>query len=295
MPEGPLIEDPRLRALIGKVDVRVGAAVRRARLARGLSIQQQAHTIDSASGYALKVWVHRPAGATGPLPGVVLCPDGRADAASFADTASPITADEVAREGVAALRFDPAGRGGSWGDEDLGGPEHQDEVAMLVRWLGEQPDVDADRVGVLSVGDGLAMATGAIARCGAPAAWLLDYEGPSDRHTWNLDQAVAAPAHKLDDDTWWAPREPARHVGALPCPYVRLQAEEDHARPEELRHALRMITAATAGDLPWFQINDHPRGDAPLRPWWLGPGRLRHNRAVLRKVKMLLATRRVNP
>lgn len=287
MPEGPLIENPQLRAALMDVDRRATGWLRAARLRRGLAVRSDQTTWKSAAGYPLRVWVHRPVDATGPLPAVVLCPPGREGGEAFGHTRGLVSADELARLGVAALRFDPAGRGESWGDEDLGGPEHQDEVAGLVSWLAEQSDIDADRVGVLSVGDGVAMAVGAVALCGAPAAWVLDFEGPSDRYTWNGDEPVPAPARHLGDDLWWEPREAARHVGALRCPYVRLQAEEDHARPEELRHALRMVQAASTGGLPWFQINDNPRGEAPLRPWWLGPGRLRHNRAILRKVALL--------
>jgi hypothetical protein len=55
---------------------------------------------------------------------------------------------------------------------------------------------------------------------------------------------------------------------------------------------MRMIHAAAAGDLPWFQINDHPRGEVPPRPIWLPCGRLAANQAILRKVRMLLEQRR---
>lgn len=287
MPEGPLIENPKLRAALRQADQRATGWLRAARLRRGLAVRCEESTQKSAAGYPLRVWVHRPEGATEPLPGVVLCPPARQGGAAFGDTAGLVSADELARLGLAVLRFDPAGRGESWGDEDLCGPEHQDETASLLAWLGDQDGVDATNIGLLGVGNGSVMAVGAAALCGAPAAWVLDFEGPSDRFTWNSDDPVAAPAHRFNDDTWWTPREPARHVASLRCPYVRLQAEEDHARPEELRHALRMVQAAAEGDLPWFQINDHPRGEAPLRPWWLGPGHLRHHRALLRKVVLL--------
>ncbi len=287
MPKGPLIENPALRAAIRQADQRATGWLRAARLRRGLAVRCDETTQKSGAGYPLRVWVHRPKDATGPLPGVVLCPPAREGGAAFGNTAGVVSADELARLGLAVLRFDPAGRGESWGDEDLCGPEHQDEAASLVAWLGNHDEVDESNVGLLGIGNGAVMAVGAAARCGAPAAWVLDFEGPSDRFTWNGDAPVDAPAHRLDDDTWWNPREAARHVAALRCPYVRLQAEEDHARPEELRHALRMVQAASTGGLPWFQINDHPRGEAPLRPWWLGGGRLRHHRALMRKVALL--------
>ena len=98
-----------------------------------------------------------------------------------------------------------------------------------------------------------------------------------------------APAngHELDDDDYWTPREALRHVHALSCPYIRLQAEWDHAQPGELRHARRMLEKAQDGSLPWFQINDHPRNQLPPRIIWLRSGQLAANRAILRKLSAL--------
>ncbi len=292
MPEGPWIEDPRLRRIIGEVDQRGAALLRRLRLGRGLGVLQQAQTLSSTVGYQLATWTHRPAGATGPLPAVLLCPDGRQGAAAFAGTDGLVSADEIARLGAVVMRFDPAGRGQSWGEEDLGGPEHQDEVAGLLAHLAALPEVDPARIGLLSIGDGIAMAAGALALQPGRAAWLIDFEGPSDRETLLAGTEPAAPARPLSDEAWWNPREARRHIGRIGCGYVRLQGEEDHARPDELRHALRMLHAAEAGDLPWFQINDHPRNDAPVRPWWLSGGRMAQNQAILRKISALLTETR---
>ena len=98
-----------------------------------------------------------------------------------------------------------------------------------------------------------------------------------------------APAmgHSLEDEDYWEPREAARHVERLSCPYLRLQAESDHAQPGELRHALRMLQGAQRGALPWFQINDHPRGQLPPRVRWIANGQLAANRAILQKLRGL--------
>ena len=98
---------------------------------------------------------------------------------------------------------------------------------------------------------------------------------------------VPAMGHSLDDEVYWAPREATRHVGALRCGYLRVQSSRDHAQPGELRHAERMIQAASRGSLPWFQLNDHPVGAVPPTPEWIPPGRARANRALLRAIRRL--------
>lgn len=248
----------------------------------------------STAGYQLDAHLHRPTGVAGPLPAVVLCPGIDHPGTIFDGLAAPVSADEVARLGALVLHFDPAGRGASWGEEDFGGPEHQDDVATAVRYLASRPDVDPHRVGIVAISLGVSMAVGAVALHGAEAAWLLDWEGPSDREIITSGGARMEPAmgHGLDDETWWGPREASRHVGRLSCPYVRLQADPDHAQAGETRHAMRMIHAAAAGTLPWFQINDHPRGEVPPRPSWLPGGRLAANQAILRKVRTLMDLRR---
>lgn len=275
--DGAFLLGPRLSAL----ERGLAGVVRRARATTAARVRVEEAPFTSAVGYLIQAWVHVPDGP-GPYPAVVLCPDRLGDAASVTVPGrSAVTADEIARLGVLCLRFDPAGRGGSWGEEDHGGPEHQDEVAEAARLLAAREDVDAARIGLVGLGDGAVMAIGAAALADAPVAWVLDWEGPADRET----ATWSAPGP--DDDAWWAPREPVRHVGALTCGYVRLQSEEDHLDPEELRHAQRMIFAASKGGLPWFQINDHPRNHAPPRPKWLFTGRISAGRALRRKIRGL--------
>ena len=277
---------------------RVVDALRRraARWARGREarraseVRREPLQLRSTVGFQIDAHVHRPADATGPLPAVLMCP-GEVDPGSVFDTdRAPVTADEVARLGCVALHFDPAGRGGSWGEEDQGGPEHQDDVATALRYLAGRPDVDPARMGILAVAHGIAMAVGGAVAADTPVAWLLDWEGPGDRETLTAGGTREGPAmgHALDDDAWWAPREAVRAVGRLPCPYVRLQAGRDHSQPGEVRHAQRMVHAAAEGTLPWFQINDHPRGEVPPRPVWLPNGPLAANRAILRKIGTLV-------
>jgi hypothetical protein len=239
----------------------------------------------SAAGYPLAARITRPAGDA-VVPGVVISPaihHGLAEAETFT---SAVTTNEVARLGYAVLSFDPAGRGESWGEEDFGGPEHQDDLRVAILALLAAPRVRG--VGVLALSYGIVAAVGALTRYAdeLPVRWLLDWEGPSDREiaTTGGTKLVPAAGHSLDDDDYWSPREPARRVAGLACGYVRLQAWPDHAQPGEVRHAERLVRAAAAGALPWFQINDHPRGTFPPRPTWLAGGPWNANRAILRKL-----------
>lgn len=289
---------PGQRYRIGMaIERRLAKLVRTAAARRGAPVRREPVQLRSTVGYQLDATLHIPQDATGRLPAVVLCPGVNDDGSVFDTLLVPISADEVARLGAIAIRFDPAGRGNSWGEEDFGGAEHQDDVAACVRYLAGRSDVDPKRIGVVAISMGVAMAVGAAATEGVDVAWVLDWEGPCDREIITAGGKNMRPAagHTLEDDVYWHPREAVRHVGRLSCPYVRLQGVLDHAQPGEFRHATRMARAAETGwkdgTLPWFQLNDHPRNDVPLRPAWLRPGTLSANRAIQRKLRMLLAGR----
>jgi hypothetical protein len=280
---------------------RLAQLPRLARHARGASVEQEDVVLVSTAGYQLPARVTRLRGAPAG-PGLVVSPAIHQGREGLERTGSPVTSSELARIGYTVLTFDPAGRGDAWGEDDFGGPEHADDVRCAVRWLAERPGVPW--VGVLSLSLGVAAATAALSGPDAPEArWLVDWEGPCDREiiTAGGTRMVPADGHTLDDDAYWNPREAVRHVGALRCGYVRLQAVPDHAQPEELRHAQRMMHAASVGlpnprrpvepgTLPWFQLNDHPRGTVPPRPAWLRGGNAAANTAILRKLTALRVT-----
>ena len=279
--------------ILRAIDRRAAARIRSLRAIRAPKVRTEEVMLTSTAGYRLRAWVHFP-DLSEPGPAVVLCP-GIDDPGSVFDSFNcPITADEVARAGFIALRFDPAGRGESWGEEDYGGPEHQDNVEQAIRYLAGLDTVDDQRIGILSISLGVAMAVGAASQPGSNAAWVIDWEGPCDREIITAGGTIMAPAngHKLTDDDYWYPREAVRNVPKLSCPYIRLQAEWDHAQPGELRHAQRMMQAAASGNLPWIQINQHPRNEVPPRVMWIGGGQLAANRAILEKLDGLRTVRR---
>ncbi len=243
----------------------------------------------SSCGYRLRGARVRPLGA-GPLPAVVVSPAIHQGVDALLSRAAVVSADEIARLGFVVYVHDPAGRGESWGEEDFGGPEHQDDLRAAFTVAQRDPACNG-AIGVLSLSLGLSAAAGALARWPdtMPAAWLVDWEGPCDREIITAGGRLMLPAmgHTLDDDAYWFPREGRRHVGHIRCGYVRLQAVPDHAQPGEIRHAERMIRAAAQGELPWFQVNDHPRGEVPERVSWAPGGPFAANRVVLSKLMNL--------
>ena len=279
-----------LERILGGVDRKVATTIRALRAKRGTPVYGEGLLLHSTVGYEIHAQVHKPANITGSVPAVLMCPGIHDPGSYFSSWMSPVTAEEVARAGCIVLTFDPAGRGKSWGEEDYGGPEHQDEVQVALRYLAQRPDVDARRIGVIAISLGIAMAVGGVAGSDVDVAWLMDWEGPCDREIITSGGKIMAPAngHSMEDDVYWHAREAVRHVGTMGCGYLRLQAERDHAQPTEKRHATRMIRAAADGNLPWFQLNDHPRGEVPANPVWIPSGRLAMNRTMLRKVMSLV-------
>ena len=116
-------------------------------------------TVYSTSGYALlaTIYVH-----PNPHSFVLLCPDRQESGQPFNDGGYPIDCRDIFNCGHSVIYFSPAGRSGSWGLEDYGGLEHQDNVACLLNFIAQtyQPT----QCLVLSMGLGLSMALGGIAQ-----------------------------------------------------------------------------------------------------------------------------------
>lgn len=281
-----------LAGVKGRAVTRGQAVPRKLRMrTEGTPTVSEAVRMVSSAGYQLEGRVHRPA-APGRWPGVLLCPGTDDPGTVFEGWSQPVNAAEVASLGCVVLHFDPAGRGRSWGEEDYGGLEHQDNVRVALRTLAGQESVDRDRLGVVAISLGIAMACGGLANAedAGGVRWLIDWEGPCDREIICAGGRIMAPAlgHSLEDEVYWRPREAVRQVGSLPCGYLRIQSERDHAQPGEVRHAARMIQAAAAGRGPWFRLNDHPPGLVPQAPELYPAGRLAANRVLLRWIQQLL-------
>jgi hypothetical protein len=172
-------------------------------------------------------------------------------------------ADHTASDGFAVLHFDAEGRGRSGGTEDYDGHVNQDGLQACAAFLSQQPYVDTTRLGIYSQGYGVVMATGMLARHSQPRVrFLLDFEGPSDRHQVCSDSGGHVPVSP-DSESFWLEREAARFAKRVPCAYLRLQTELDHTnRIPDNRHCVALIDSATAiahggaGISTWTRVND---------------------------------------
>jgi len=130
------------------------------------------------------------------------------------DQPCPVPAATFVRLGFAVLEFDPSGRGKSWGAEDNGGTEHQDNVSCMLNWLHQQHPTG--RHFVVSIGDGIVMATGGIINCPTPPACLISLN-PCDVHRMTGRQY---------DDFYWQERDLQHFLPQLPCNYIHLTDEQ---------------------------------------------------------------------
>ncbi len=101
-----------------------------------------------------------------------------------------LIAEHLSRRGVAVLRWDDRGVGGSSGNVwQSTGRDFAIDAAAAVRFLAERPDIDADRIGLIGHSEGGAMAPLA-AQQGAKVAFLVLLAGTAvDGETILLAQA----------------------------------------------------------------------------------------------------------
>ncbi len=208
----------------------------------------------SPLGHALPARLHLPRGP-GPHPAVLLVPGGLDGARSTEAPSTVASAPRLARAGLAALVFAPSGRDGAPGPEDRNGPLHQAECAAALAALLARPEVDGDRVAVLSISFGVVMAAGALAHHPDLAARVrewIDWEGPGSAR-WLPADRIRADAR---DPAFHVEREAVRRIGDVRCPYRRFQGRLDHVHGPAVEIGLELARAAAAGVSPRVRLND---------------------------------------
>ncbi len=216
------------------------------------------------SGVRLWVEVIRPGDwSGGAMPTLVLIPGGTDDSRAFTDERN--TGQLMADEGYTVVVFDAGGRGRSRGEEDQCGYTHQDGLAAVIRFAATLPEVDPERIALISYSFGVTMAAGALARHqDLPILFYVDWEGPANRNdTGGCDEARTGhmKGRPCDDEDFWREREASTFALEMRVPYQRLQAAKDHAQPDT-DHALLMIANATSSEYgghgmsPWTRLND---------------------------------------
>ncbi len=200
----------------------------------------------------------------------------------------------LAEMGFVEVHFNPQGRGvihPSEGNEDYNGHIHQDGLKAVIDFVHSRSNIDNSSLGLIAFSYGISIAAGCLARHPhLNVSYLIDIEGPSDSFVISFEPWVLggesfsdyietgkeifdhysiyrdpSPENRL----WWSEREALGFIGKVGCPYLRIQAEEDHAQPpnEELpdlintplwyrgKHAVDLINAATKGHSPWTRVN----------------------------------------
>jgi len=237
---------------------------------RALPVRRQAIWLTNASGYRIHAGVHGPDDDQ-PRPGVVLVPGRKQSGKGFCTGGAVVSADEIAGRGFRVMHFDPVGRGRSWGHDDFCGAEGQDALRAALDHFVSRRDVARDRVGVLSLSLGLALAAPVLARDGRRLGvrFLIDWEGPPDRdaivRTGSLPPA-ARTALAANPARFWELREPIGWIDQVPCAYVRIQGRTDHALGDRgLTGALDVVRRACTGMSSGVRLNRNA-ADVAWRP-----------------------------
>ena len=100
-------------------------------------------------GITLAADMYRPKGATGRLPAIAVCgPFG-----AVKEQAAGLYAQEMAERGFLTIAFDPSFTGESGGmPRCVASPDiNTEDFSAAVDFLSVQPDVDADRIGILGI------------------------------------------------------------------------------------------------------------------------------------------------
>ena len=210
------------------------------------------------SGVELYATVMVPETWTGDaLPTLVIIPGGIDDSASITERGLGIRAAE---RGYAVVAFDADGRGRSAGEEGHSGFTQQDGLAAVIRFAADLPEIDTERMGMMSSSYGITLASGVLARYpDLPIAFLIDWEGPADRYDTTIG-CKPSPKYQwppCSDDAAWAEHEALTFIADVAVPYQRIQSQRDHVQPD-VSHAVHMVNGAVEGISPWVRLNDLP-------------------------------------
>ena len=263
--------------LLIKIGRRILARLKPTRTA---SLPQAQHLkIFSTAGYELSChWFEQ---KNPNAPTLVCCPDFPDASAAFLESRYPFSCAAVFESGYNLMIFDPAGRGRSWGTEDHGGLEHQDNVATLLAWIHKQ--YPKSKIGVFSIGCGLSMAIGGITSSTVPVQFLMDMEGLSDEE---FLAPIFSLSKKVIHQRFWKERSPVQLLPSCTVHYIRVQGDYDHLQGYDMRHCNRIFRQLSKQNHPFFQLNNHPAGRYPPQPHLFG-----HDKRVMtQRITALLSS-----
>ena len=141
----------------------------------------------------------------GPFPGIVLIAGtghNSRDEDVLGHKVFLVLADALTRNGIAVLRYDKRGVGGSTGDYDAATTaDFTSDAEAAVAWLKTQSQIDATRIGVLGHSEGGIIAP-AVAAADKSVAFVIMIAGPCIRgdKLFVLQSAMTAKAYGAPDD-----------------------------------------------------------------------------------------------
>lgn len=167
----------------------------------GAPYRAESVTVTVSEGVSLAGTLTMPFGATGPVPAVVtISGSGAQERDSYAPIADgwrPFRelADTLGRRGIAVLRLDDRGTGGSSGDQGAATEATAAEDARAaLAWLRSRRDIAADRLVLLGHSEGVRI--GMLAAAEEPGlAGLVLLSGAADTRAATIAQAVWAAEH----------------------------------------------------------------------------------------------------
>ena len=208
---------------------------------------------------------------------VVLIPDWLKLGSYFLDHTAIITGQEIAQRGWNVVSIDFCGRGTSFGNEDWGGYEHQDQVVQQLYLFPPEA-----KIVVIAFGAGLNTALRGINLSHKKIDLLIDVEGIPNKEI--LHRLATKPKESIKSVDYWSIRTCETIVPNFSFPYCRIQGEIDQNIPDDLRHA-RMIIRNVNQKI--FRLYNHPKGKRPDRPRWIKHGKIGLRRAILHELSML--------
>ena len=237
-------------------------------------------SIPSLNGNKIAIRIKKPEG-DGPFPVLIGVAGG--DGMYAFQSALPT---RLLERGIMTVDFASQGRGESEGDDNHYGFVHQDDLKAIVDFVNKLSFVQKDNIGLLSYSYGVVLATGALARYPEmPVAFLIDWEGPScpgkdlqrglaNDEAWvyetirffnnGRELAPEELSHfllhggSIFDEAYWAERDASRFAADIPCPYLRVQFDQDHVQGSSKAHMIAIINAATMNSGQWTRCNDNP-------------------------------------
>lgn len=242
---------------------------------RESSVEYEKKEWQTDTGYKYHTHHWKPTKKTEKIRNLILVPDWHKDGSCFLDHGEIITGFELAHQGWSVISIDFCGRGNSWGNDDWGGFEHQEQLAQQLKLCGEN-------VVVISFGASLNTSIRGVLLSGKDLKYFIDVEGiPSKEILLRLPNC---PKSQTKSEDFWEHRTCESAISDFPYPYHRLQGEIDQNLPDDLRHARLSIRNANKAH---FRLNHHPMSVKPSRPKWLRYGRFGLHRSVIEILQTL--------